>query len=50
MTGRICEREGCANTLPSRAATQRKFCSVRCQVAEWRRANKERSAERKNES
>lgn len=37
MTDRICQREGCTKALPAGSATQRKYCTKRCQVAEWRR-------------
>ena len=42
---RICAREGCDKTLPPTSATQRKYCSERCQVAEWRRRKREQDAE-----
>lgn len=45
LTGeRICLREGCTNTLPEGSPTQRKFCTKRCQVAEWRRLNAQPSS------
>jgi hypothetical protein len=34
---RICQRQGCSKPLPAGSATQRKYCSGRCQRAESRR-------------
>ena len=36
-SARICQREGCGKPLPSGSATQRKYCTGRCQRAESRR-------------
>jgi hypothetical protein len=41
---RICQRESCDKSLPPTAAAQRKYCSTRCQVAEWRRKQREQEA------
>jgi hypothetical protein len=36
MPQRICAREGCEKPLPPGSAVQRKYCSERCQVRQWR--------------
>jgi predicted nucleic acid-binding Zn ribbon protein len=46
---RTCQREGCGKALPPTAATQRKYCSERCQVAEWRRKKRELDAPKGNQ-
>ena len=36
---RTCAREECGKPLPSGSAAQRKYCTKRCQVAQWRLDN-----------
>lgn len=45
MKVRACQNRGCDKSLPSDAASQRRFCSNRCQVAEWRRRTRQQADE-----
>lgn len=38
---RTCQREGCGTALPRNAATQRKYCTGRCQKAAARARHRE---------
>lgn len=43
MKVRECQSAKCDNPLPEESASQRRFCSNRCQIAEWRRRTRQQA-------